>query len=141
MRYLRDGDLPQFVRVMDVETGEEQVVSKNRLQLPLPGVEHESKSGDDHTKGRRPGLKRWAFVRAEEKRRQRVALLSPGGWLFWVVRTSQESDCSRVGSEVMPHRVLRPPRSSSERWNRCQPMAQSLFIRLLTLVDDYSRFS
>ena len=50
VRYLRDGDLPQFVRVMDVETGEEQVVSKNRLQLPLPGVEHESKTGDDHTK-------------------------------------------------------------------------------------------
>ena len=40
----------------------------------------------------------------------------------------------------MPHRVLRPQIVHSERWNRCQPMAQSLFIRLLTLVDDYGRF-
>lgn len=38
VRVLRDGDLLEFVRVVDVDTQECLVVTKNRLQLPLPGV-------------------------------------------------------------------------------------------------------
>jgi hypothetical protein len=38
VRSLRDGDLIDFVRVVDVDTQECLVVTKNRLQLPLPEV-------------------------------------------------------------------------------------------------------
>lgn len=39
----------------------------------------------------------------------------------------------------MPQRLLKPGLTHSERWNRCSWPAQSLFIRLLNLVDDYAR--
>lgn len=40
----------------------------------------------------------------------------------------------------MPQRFLRPGITNSERWNAVSWQDQSLFIRLLTLVDDYGRF-
>ena len=40
----------------------------------------------------------------------------------------------------MPQRFLRPGITTSERWNSLSWDAQSLFVRLLTLVDDYGRF-
>jgi hypothetical protein len=40
----------------------------------------------------------------------------------------------------MPQRFLRPGITNSDRWNKCSFEAQSLFIRLLTLVDDWGRF-
>jgi len=39
----------------------------------------------------------------------------------------------------MPQRFLRPGITNSERWNKVPIEAQNLFIRLLTLVDDYGR--
>lgn len=36
--------------------------------------------------------------------------------------------------------MLRPELLSSERWNLCSPMAQTLYVRLLMLVDDWGRF-
>ncbi len=39
----------------------------------------------------------------------------------------------------MPQRFLRPGITNSERWNSVYWNAQSLFIRLLTLVDDFGR--
>ncbi len=41
----------------------------------------------------------------------------------------------------MPTRILRPGLTSSKRWNTLEPLAQSFYVRLLTLVDDYGRFS
>lgn len=40
----------------------------------------------------------------------------------------------------MPQRFLKPAIRQSRRWNRCSFAAQSLFIRLLTLVDDFARY-
>jgi hypothetical protein len=40
----------------------------------------------------------------------------------------------------MPQRFLRPTIRQSKRWNRLPWEAQSLFIRLLTLVDDFGRY-
>src|SRR5688572_16745067 len=40
----------------------------------------------------------------------------------------------------MPSRYLRSEITSSRRWNRCSWKAQSLYIRLLTLVCDYGRY-
>jgi hypothetical protein len=40
----------------------------------------------------------------------------------------------------MPQRFLRPGITSSRRFNACSWFAQSLYIRLLTLVDDFGRF-
>lgn len=40
----------------------------------------------------------------------------------------------------MPQRFLRPGITTSDLWNACSFPAQSLFVRLLTLVDDYGRF-
>lgn len=40
----------------------------------------------------------------------------------------------------MPQRFLRPGIRQSERWNRCSYFTQSLYLRLLTLVDDYGRY-
>ena len=40
----------------------------------------------------------------------------------------------------MPQRFLRPGIRHSERWNAVSFSAQSLFIRILTLVDDYGRY-
>jgi hypothetical protein len=40
----------------------------------------------------------------------------------------------------MPQRFLRPGLRNSERWNRVSFGAQSLYVRLLTLVDDYGRY-
>lgn len=40
----------------------------------------------------------------------------------------------------MPIRLLRPTIRQSKRWNRCSWVEQSLFIRLLTLVDDFGRY-
>jgi hypothetical protein len=40
----------------------------------------------------------------------------------------------------MPQRFLRPGIRTSERWNAISRDAQSLFISLLTLVDDYGRY-
>ncbi len=40
----------------------------------------------------------------------------------------------------MPQRILRPGLTTSKRFNRCSWPAQSLYARLLTLVDDYGRF-
>ncbi len=39
----------------------------------------------------------------------------------------------------MPQRFLRPGITNSERWNACTFPAQSLYVRLLTLVDDFGR--
>lgn len=39
----------------------------------------------------------------------------------------------------MPQRFLRPGITNSERWNNVSWNAQSLYIRLITLVDDYGR--
>jgi len=40
----------------------------------------------------------------------------------------------------MPQRFLRPGITNSERWNSVPFEAQSFFIRILTLVDDFGRF-
>ena len=40
----------------------------------------------------------------------------------------------------MPQRLLRPQIRQSERWNRLSFFEQSLYIRLLTLVDDFGRY-
>lgn len=40
----------------------------------------------------------------------------------------------------MPQRFLRPGITNSERWNTVSFEAQSLFIRILTLVDDFGRY-
>lgn len=40
----------------------------------------------------------------------------------------------------MPQRFLKPGITNSERWNGVSWSAQSLYIRLLTVVDDYGRF-
>lgn len=40
----------------------------------------------------------------------------------------------------MPQRILRQAIRQSKRWNRCTYFEQSLFIRLLTLVDDFARY-
>ena len=40
----------------------------------------------------------------------------------------------------MPQRFLRPGITNSERWNSVSWRAQSLYIRILTLVDDYGRY-
>lgn len=40
----------------------------------------------------------------------------------------------------MPQRFLRPGITTSDAWNLCSWKAQSLYIRLITLVDDYGRY-
>jgi hypothetical protein len=40
----------------------------------------------------------------------------------------------------MPQRFLKPGITNSSRWNRVSFKAQSLFVRLLTLVDDFGRY-
>jgi hypothetical protein len=40
----------------------------------------------------------------------------------------------------MPQRLLRPTLRQSERWNRLPLFEQNLFVRLLTMVDDYGRY-
>src|SRR5579872_5815259 len=40
----------------------------------------------------------------------------------------------------MPQRFLRPSIRQSKRWNRVSWFAQSLYMRLLTLVDDFARY-
>lgn len=40
----------------------------------------------------------------------------------------------------MPQRFLKPGLTTSEKWNQIQFDAQSLYIRLITVVDDYGRF-
>lgn len=40
----------------------------------------------------------------------------------------------------MAQRLLRPAIRQSKRWNRIPYLAQTLYIRLLTLVDDYARY-
>lgn len=40
----------------------------------------------------------------------------------------------------MPQRFLRPGITTSDRWNACSWKAQSLYIRIMTLVDDYGRY-
>lgn len=40
----------------------------------------------------------------------------------------------------MPQRFLRPGIRTSDNWNACSWKAQSLYIRLITLVDDYGRY-
>jgi len=40
----------------------------------------------------------------------------------------------------MPQRFLRPGIRTSKRWNRCDWPSQSLYARLLTLVDDHGRY-
>jgi len=40
----------------------------------------------------------------------------------------------------MPQRFLRPGLTESDRWNLCSFEAQSMFVRLLTLVDDFGRY-
>jgi len=40
----------------------------------------------------------------------------------------------------MPQRFLRPQIRQSKRWNRVGLLEQSLYVRLLTLVDDYARY-
>lgn len=40
----------------------------------------------------------------------------------------------------MPQRFLRPGITESDNWNACSFEAQSLYVRLLTLVDDFGRY-
>lgn len=40
----------------------------------------------------------------------------------------------------MPQRLLRPSIRQSKRWNRLSYFEQSLYIRLITLVDDFARY-
>lgn len=40
----------------------------------------------------------------------------------------------------MPQRFLRPGLTTSDRWNSCSFEAQSMYIRILTLVDDFGRY-
>lgn len=40
----------------------------------------------------------------------------------------------------MPNRILKAGLRSSERWDACTWQAQSFYVRLLTLVDDYGRY-
>lgn len=40
----------------------------------------------------------------------------------------------------MPQRFLRPGITTSKRWNRCDWASQTLYTRLITLVDDYGRY-
>jgi len=40
----------------------------------------------------------------------------------------------------MPNRVLHAGLLTSKRWNRCSWIAQSAYVRLLTLVDDFGRY-
>ena len=40
----------------------------------------------------------------------------------------------------MPQRFLRPGITTSDRWNAVSFIAQSFYVRLLTLVDDYGRY-
>src|SRR5678815_1551782 len=40
----------------------------------------------------------------------------------------------------MPQRFLKPGITNSERWNSVSWKAQSLYIRILTVVDDYGRY-
>ena len=40
----------------------------------------------------------------------------------------------------MPQRFLRPGIAESDHWNNCSFEAQSMFVRLLTLVDDFGRY-
>lgn len=40
----------------------------------------------------------------------------------------------------MPNRILRAPIRQSQRWNALNFFSQSLYIRILTLVDDYGRY-
>jgi hypothetical protein len=40
----------------------------------------------------------------------------------------------------MPVRFLRPGLTTSEKWNALDWMAQSFYVRLITLVDDYGRY-
>lgn len=44
------------------------------------------------------------------------------------------------GERLMPQRFLRPGITTSESWNKCSWQAQSFYIRLLTLVDDFGRY-
>ena len=44
------------------------------------------------------------------------------------------------GVGLMPQRFLRPGITTSKRWNRCDWPTQSLYSRLITLVDDYGRY-
>lgn len=44
------------------------------------------------------------------------------------------------GLRDVPQRFLRPTITNSRRWNACSFPAQSLFIRILTLVDDFGRY-
>ena len=44
------------------------------------------------------------------------------------------------GETDMPQRLLRPGIRQSKRWNRVSYLEQSLYVRLLTLVDDYGRY-
>jgi hypothetical protein len=40
----------------------------------------------------------------------------------------------------MPQRFLRPGITTSKRWNRCDWPTQSLYLRIITLVDDHGRY-
>jgi len=40
----------------------------------------------------------------------------------------------------MPQRFLKPGLTSSRKWEKCTWQAQSFYVRLLTLVDDYGRY-
>ena len=40
----------------------------------------------------------------------------------------------------MPVRLLKPGLRTSEKFNRCSLLAQSTYVRLLTMVDDYGRY-
>ena len=40
----------------------------------------------------------------------------------------------------MPQRFLRPGITTSDAWNACSWAAQSLYVRILTVVDDYGRY-
>ncbi len=42
--------------------------------------------------------------------------------------------------DAMPQRLLRPGIRDSKKWNACDWLTQSAYVRLLTSVDDYGRY-
>lgn len=56
------------------------------------------------------------------------------------MRAVQSPEGEPIRGVVMPQRFLRPGITNSERWNSVSFACQSLYVRILTLVDDYGRF-
>jgi len=51
-----------------------------------------------------------------------------------------ESTQNQKGRGRMPQRFLKPGLTTSRKWNKCSWQAQSFYVRILTLVDDFGRY-